>query len=189
MERTLFGSMSGGAEGQYVGDGAVQFDELPNDRVWLVRVGEVAIEQLPKPELIGNGFELYSIGGKAASYPRNNQMSSFSNGCSDILDADWVCGSATDVALAKPFAPLSRVDLLIEVSESSAGKEMVFALGGSSLVKTFSAGSHAFSIEFTNRSESQALSIKLNGNLTEGSSSSDKLLRVISVNEVRDKST
>ena len=189
LERALFGSMSGGAEGQYVGDGAVQIDQLPNDRIWLVRVGEVEIEQLPEPELIGNGFELYSIGGKAASYPRNNQMSSFSNGCSDVIDAKWVCGSATDVAIAKPFVPMSRVDLLIEVPESSAGKEMVFALGGSSLVKTFSAGSHAFSIEFTNRSEAKALSIKLNGNLTEGSSSSDKLLRVISVNEVRDKST
>ncbi len=189
MERALFGSMSGGAGMQYVGDDAIKIDQLPDDRIWLVRVGDIEIEQLPKPELIGNGFELYLLGGNGASSPRNNQMSSFSNGCSDVVDTEWVCGFATDIALSKPFAPLSRVDLLIEVPESLAGKEMVFALGGSSLVKTFSAGSHAFSIEFTNRSEAKALSIKLNENLTEGSSSSDKLLRVISVNEVRDKST
>ena len=189
MERALFGSLSGGAGMQYVGDESIQIDQLPDDRIWLVRVGDIEIGGLPRPQLIGNGFELYSIGAEGTPYPRNNQLGSFSNGCSETSDADWVCGSSTEISLQNPFAPRSRVDLIIEVPEDSAGKEMVFSLGGSSLVKAFTAGSHAFSIEFTNPTQSKELEISLKEELTELLPSADKLLRVISANEAKDKST
>jgi phosphoglycerol transferase len=189
MERALFGSLSGGAGMQYVGEGSIQIDQLPADRIWLVRVGDIEMDGLPKPQLIGNGFELYSIGAEGTSYPRNNQLSTFSNACSEISNADWVCGSSTKISLQDPFARRSRVDLIIEVPENSAGKEMVFSIGGSSLVMAFEVGNHAFSIEFTNPTQEQELGISLKEDLTKVLPSGDKLLRIISANEARDKST
>ena len=181
MQRTLFYSLSGGATA--IAGTHLDFDRsiLDRDVAWVLAFGS-PLGVLGEAHLTGPGYHLYSLRDAQGNLPRNNQLTSFSNACSDEANSEWVCGPETTLTIDGLFPANANVDLIFDVGEFVAGSEVEFSLGGSSGVVTAPSGRFALSLSFQNAAEAQTLSIKLTGATIGPVLSDQKLIRPLSVN-------
>jgi phosphoglycerol transferase len=181
MQRTLFYSLSGGATA--IGGTHAEFDRaaINPEAKWFLVFGE-ALPQLGQPHLTGTGYQLYSLTGEPVTLPRNTELQSFSNGCSEAANSGWACGPETVVILDKLFPASAKVDLVIDIGENLAGSDLEFTLGESTGVVTVPAGRFAMSLSFQNVEEASELLITSKTAGATNQAGEQKMIRLVSVN-------
>jgi phosphoglycerol transferase len=179
MERALFSSLSGDATLFQVGEAGFSVNELGPEVRWLVKVGEPVIDDLGAPNISGAGFALFSLNEANNLDPRNNEVLTTSQFCSDQV---WSCGNQVDLTLSKSASPFV-VDLVLEVSEVASRGNLEFVMGGKVLTGQLPAGAFALSLNFANESEVGVLTIRAAADSEAASSAqSDQFVRIISAN-------
>ena len=179
MERVLFGSLTGEATFIQVGEAGFSVNELGPEVMWLVKVGEPVIDGLETPSISGSGFALFSLSEANNLDPRNNEVLSTSQFCTDQV---WSCGNQVDLTLSKSASPFV-VDLVLEVSELASRGNLEFVMGEKVLTGQFPAGAFALSLNFANESEVGVLTIRAAADSEAASSGqSDQFVRIISAN-------
>jgi hypothetical protein len=179
MERALFGTLSGGAKLIQVGEAGFTAAELGPEVRWLVKVGEPIIQGLGTPHVLGTGFALFSLNEANNLDPKNNDVLSTSQFCSDQV---WSCGNQVDLTLSKSESPFV-VDLVIEVSEVASRGNLEFVMGEKVLTGQLPGGAFALSLNFTNEPEVGVLTVRAAADSEAASSGqSDQFVRIISAN-------
>ncbi|MFM1995364.1 MAG: hypothetical protein RLZZ610_881 [Actinomycetota bacterium] len=184
MQRTLFYSQSGGATA--IGGTHAEFDRSAVDpeAEWFLVFGD-PLTELGEPHLTGTGYQLYSLKGEPVTLPRNLELQSFSNICSDSANSDWACGLETVITPNKPFPANAKVDLVIELGENLAGTDLEFTLGESKGVVTVPGGRFAMSLSFQNAQEASELLVTSKTAGVANQNGEQKMIRVVSLNVAR----
>jgi hypothetical protein len=186
LERALFASLSGGARALVPPPTGLSAQELPGDTVWLIKVGEPVVNGLPEQFLNANGYSVFPLNDQAKLSFENSSLSSITNPCSLPENTEWSCGSSAKISEVARYPKAAVVDLIIDVSEPTAGQELNFILGDSVLVGTLTSGIYALTLAFSNSSEENFLEIKTSGQASIGNNQAEqRFIRVLSINTKR----
>jgi hypothetical protein len=186
LERALFASLSGEAKAIVPPPTGFNVQELPGDTVWLIKVGEPVVDGLPDELLNANGYSVFQLNDQAKLSFENSRLSSITNPCSLPENIEWSCGLSAKISEAARFPKAAVVDLILDVSEPTAGQELNFVLGDSVLVGTLPSGIYALTLAFSNSSEENFLEIKTSGQASIGNNQAEqRFIRVLSINTKR----
>jgi hypothetical protein len=122
---------------------------------------------------------MYSLKSGNSLSPRSQTIDGFSAACPTGLNSEWACGVETSIDLPGLFPIKSAVDLIIEVPDSLAGKEIEFLLGDASLTGKFDSGLQSLFIKFNNSTISDELVVRLLGASNTETTAEEKLIRPI----------
>ena len=180
-QRVLFGTLSGNA--RFIGAGPTPTDvaSLGQGVRWVVALGEVSLSGVSEPVMNGSGFKIYSLVPATDVTPVNNDVIQYSSECLEPANIGWVCGSESVVQLGQSVAANGELDIIIDVSESTAQGELEFVLGGSSFRGPLAKGVNYLPVRFGNVAPSQELVIRFIAGESEVQSTERKLVRVVSV--------
>ncbi len=177
MERALFGALTGGARALLAPAEGFELDTLPAGTTWLIKVGEPNVEGLPPALFSGSGYSLYYLGSSPSTAPRKTNLVDFSNPCPDASESSWSCGAETEVILSSTIPQRAQIDVLVNVSELASKGELEFVVGDSVLVGQIPQGGNSLSLQFTNNTEADFLTIRHKGQKEDSS----KFVEVVSV--------
>ena len=184
MERALFGSLSGSARAILAPEAGLDLAELGNTNRWLVKLGEPVINDLGEPTIQGVGYALYSLSDSNTLVPRKNEFLGATNPCVSGENPGWSCGSETHVTLEGLIPQRVRLDIVLEISEAAAQRELEFVVGDSSVKGTLPAGVFTTSLSFTNSTAKESMIVRSIDPSETGLSADEKLVRIISINKV-----
>jgi phosphoglycerol transferase len=179
LQRTVFSAMSGSIEIRPQSDSGLDIADIAAEKAWLITVGDSVINGFSEPTIVGQGFKMYFLKPGDSFSPRSQTIDGFSAACPTELDSEWVCGAETFIDLPGVFPIKAAVDLIIEVPDSLAGKEIEFLLGDSSLSGKFDGGIQSLYIKFNNSTISDELIVRLLGAPEPGTTAEEKLIRPI----------
>jgi phosphoglycerol transferase len=184
MERALFTSLSGTARAVLAPAEGLNLAELDNTNRWLVKVGEPVINELGEPTIQGRGYALYSLSDSNTLVPRKNEFLAATSPCSSGDSTGWSCGSETFATLEGLIPQRARLDIVLEISEAAAQRELEFVVGDSSVKGTLPAGVFTTSLSFTNLTANESMIVRSIAKPGSELSADDKLVRIISINKV-----
>jgi hypothetical protein len=177
MERALFGALTGGARALLATEEGFELNTLPAGTPWLIKVGEPNVEGLPPALFSGSGYSLYFLGSSPSTAPRKTNLVDFSNPCPDASESSWSCGAETEVRLSSTIPQRAQIDILVNVSGLASKGELEFVVGDSVLVGQIPQGGNSLSLQFTNSTEADFLTIRHKGEKEDGS----KFVQLVSV--------
>jgi phosphoglycerol transferase len=159
LQRTAFTSLTGLAEIRGPGESVISPADIPAEKNWLLTIGEVAVKDLGEPAIRGQGYSLFSLKESNSLQPRTKTISSYSNPCQD--GSGFACGSEVSISIMSGFSAMASVNLLLEVSEPAADKEIELVLDGASISTSLPRGISSLNIRFNNSNPTDTLVVKL----------------------------
>ena len=178
LDRALFMAVNGNATKISAPEGSFDISQIDSDARWLIRVGNVEIEGLGEPVIVGQDYSMYSLSELNSLRPRYDSGSSYETNCASSENAGWLCGNEAVISLRDIAGTNARVDLIVEFSDEASQMELEFVLGDSTLRGTPPAGPYALTLPFSNSQLIDKLIVR-NPNQSLGDDS--RLIRVISV--------
>jgi hypothetical protein len=183
MERALFTALTGGAKAILAPPEGFDVNQLPEDVLWVVKVGNPEITGLVQPFLTGNDFSIHLIGPPTKSgTPRTNKVLSITDKCSASNLTEWACGNETLVTYQTDGAETSAIDLVLELSESASQSELEFVIGRTVIRGTVPVGLSAFSLQFPRQETTGELIIRVPADSSISLDENQKFVRVVSAN-------
>lgn len=178
LQRTVFSALTGSAKIRSTMD-ALDKSDVEQSQSWLIAFEDQVATGFGEPTIVGEGFKMYPLDPRNSLNPRTNTIAGFTGACPEGSKQSWSCGSELTLSLLKPFSANATVDLIFEVSEWAAGKELEFTLGDSSFVGQFNKGLTSALLRFTNSAPGESMTIRVVSPDTEGSTSSPLFVRPI----------
>ena len=160
LQRTVFSSLTGSPQIRS-GMDVLDRSEVESSNSWLIAFEDQVVTGFEQPTISGQGFKMYSLDSQNSITPKEKTIESFTGLCPDSSDKAWSCGNETKLSLLKPFSAKATVDLIFEVSEWAAGKELEFVLGDSAYVGQFDKGMSTVLLRFANTNSSDELTIRV----------------------------
>jgi phosphoglycerol transferase len=178
LDRALFMAVNGNATKISAPEGSFDINQIDGDARWLIRVGNVEVNGLGEPTIVGQDYSFYSLSEQNSLRPKFDSGSSYEAKCTNSDDAMWLCGNEAVVSFNESSSKNTRVDFIVEFSEEASKVELEFILGDSTLRGTPPPGPYALTLPFSNSQGTDKLIIR-NPNQSFGNDT--RLLRVISV--------
>jgi phosphoglycerol transferase len=178
IQRTVFSAQSGGIEIRHPVDVLSRSDVDPA-KAWLITIGDQVVEGFGEPMVSNPGYKLYSIDPSNSLKPRIHTIEDFSNPCPSSSDSGWACGAETSLSLTSPFPRNTSLDLMFEVSDGLAGKELEFVLGDATVVGSFDAGIAGVFAKLPNTGSSEVLTIRLKSPDNDSSFEGERFIKPI----------
>jgi len=178
LQRTLFSSLTGSGEIKSATD-SLDISEIEPTRSWLVAFGDQVLTGFDEPAIVGDGFKLYSLSPTNSLKPREESIKELTGACLEASQQAWSCGGEVSFALTQPFSAKATVDLIFEVSDWAAGKELEFVLGDSSFVGQFGKGLSSVYLRFANSYPGDTMTIRIKQEGAEELTESQKFVRPV----------
>ena len=178
LQRTVFSALTGSAEIRPSVETLDKSDVDPS-RSWVIAFEEQTVTGFDEPTIVGQGFRMYSMDPNNLLSPRTTTIEGFTGTCPEASQQSWACGKELKLTFLSPFSANATVDMIFEVSEWAAGKELEFSLGGSAFVGQFDQGLSSALLRFTNSAPSESMTIRIVSPVAEDSSEVNKLIRPI----------
>ena len=178
LQRSVFSALTGSAEVRPTME-VLDKSDLDPSQSWLIAFEDQPVTGFEEPTIVGQGFKMYSLDANNSLIPRSNKIEIFTGACLEASLQTWSCGNDLTLSLRKAFPVNATVDLVFEVSEWAAGKELEFKLGESSFVGQFDEGVSSALLRFTNSAPSESLTIRVLSPAAEESTSAQMLVRPI----------
>jgi len=179
MQRTLFYSLSGGADAFFGEEKDLQDAIEERSSRWLVKFGEPLSQSDGHKIISGSGFYLYSLSPSNTLAPQKSQITSFTGTCLDSEKVNWLCENSSSVTLDSSLPPNAKVDIFFEVGDGVEG-ELRFVVGESSFTYPVKPGLYVVPLSFTNPLAGKSLLITFD--VTSGIGGNNELIRLISAN-------
>jgi phosphoglycerol transferase len=161
LQRTVFSALTGSAQIRPTLDSLAK-SEIDPSHSWLVTFEDQVVTGFEEPTISGQAFKMYSLDLDNSLQPKHETIESFSSVCPEPSDRGWSCGNEVKISLLKPFSANATVDLIFEVSDWAAGKELEFSLGDFTFVGKFEKGLSSALLRFANSAPSDVLTIRIN---------------------------
>jgi hypothetical protein len=179
LQRTVFSSLTGSAQIQSSPDGSLDKSSIDPSRSWLLTIGEIPVNGFGAPTIRGFGYNMYSLDPKNTLIPRSNNGVSLSGVCPSAVDAEWACGSETNIFMNRPFPPNANIDLVFELSKEAADGEIELVLGEASISGQLSEGLNSVNVKFSNAGFEESLVIRVKDPTSLNPSADSRFVRVL----------